>query len=133
MVIDTSALIEVFIDGPEAGAVKTAMRGTRGNRFMSSASYVEAHIVIRRRFLAADRSRQLLDRMIGRYGIAIESLQESHARLAVDAYHKYGKGGGSGVLEFGDCFAYALAKQRNDSLLFIGNDFAQSDIHRAMT
>jgi len=130
MVIDTSALIEVYIDGPEAGAVKAALRGTRGHRFMSSASYVEAHIV-RRRFSGTERSRFLLDRMVARYGIAIEALQEVHARLAVEAYHAFGKGGGTGVLEFGDCFAYALAKQGNDVLLF-GNDFAQTDVRRAI-
>jgi uncharacterized protein with PIN domain len=74
---------------------------------MSFASYVEAHIVVRRRFAGTERSRALFDRIVSRYGIAIEALQEAHARLAVEAYHVYGKGGGTGVLEFGDCFAYA--------------------------
>jgi ribonuclease VapC len=99
---------------------------------MSFASYVEAHIVVRRRFAGTERSRALFDRIASRYGIAIEALQEAHARLAVEAYHVYGKGGGTGVLEFGDCFAYALAKHRNDVLLFLGNDFAQTDIRKAI-
>jgi ribonuclease VapC len=131
MVLDTSALIEVFIDGPQADAVKAALRPTRGHRFMSAVTYVEAHIVVRRRF-ASDKSRQLLDRLISRYGIAMAALQESHARLAVEAYHKCGKGGGAGMLEFGDCFPYALAKERNDTLLFIGNDFRQTDVRPAI-
>jgi ribonuclease VapC len=129
MVIDTSAIIEIFIDGPQAAHVKAAWRSARGRRFMSAATLLEAHIVVRRRLAtAADRSRQLLDKMIQDYGVAVEAVQESHARIAVEAFHKFGKGAGGGALNFGDCFAYALAKQRNDGLLFIGSDFARTDI-----
>lgn len=66
--------------------------------------------------------------MIQRYGIAIEGVQEAHARLAVEAYYQFGKGTGAGILNFGDCFSYALAKHRNDSLLFVGNDFNRTDV-----
>jgi ribonuclease VapC len=129
MVIDTSALIEIFIDGPDAKRVKSAMKSARGNRFMSAATLVECHIVVRRRFgEAAERSRNLLDRMIQRYGVAIEAWQEGHAKLAVEAYYKFGKGTGAGLLNFGDCFSYALAKHRDDSLLFVGNDFGRTDV-----
>ena len=129
MVIDTSAIIEIFIDGPEASRLKAAIKPARGNRFMSAATLVEAHVVVKRRFAAvSDRSRQLLDSMINRYGIAVEGLQEAHARFAVDAFYKFGKGTGAGVLNFGDCFAYALAKHRDDGLLFIGNDFNRTDV-----
>lgn len=96
---------------------------------MSAATLVEAHIVVRRRYAnTPDRSRQLLDRMIRDYGIAIESLQEAQAHLAVEAYYKFGKGTGAGLPNFGDCFAYALTKHRDDSLLFVGNDFSRTDI-----
>lgn len=133
MVVDTSALIEVFLDGSEAGAVKAAIKPSRGHRFMSAASYLEAHIVVRRRFESAQtQSRRLLDELIARYGIAIEGVQDAHARLAVEAYYRFGKGGGSGALNYGDCFSYALAMQRNDVLLFIGKDFHQTDIRPAL-
>jgi ribonuclease VapC len=96
---------------------------------MSAATLVEAHVVVRRRYVQAqDRSRQLLDRMIASYDVAIEAVQEAHAYAAIDAYYKYGKGTGAGLLNFGDCFAYALAKYRNDGLLFIGNDFGRTDV-----
>lgn len=81
MVIDTSALIEIFIDGSQARAVKTALRGTRGNRFMSSATYLEAHIVVRRRFAGVERSRKLLDRLIARYAILL-SRYKRHMRAS---------------------------------------------------
>ena len=129
MVIDTSAIIEIFIDGPDAAKLKAVLKPARGHRFMSSATLVEAHIVVKRRFQEAqDLSRQLLDRMIERYGISIESLQEVHARIAIEAYYRFGKGAGGGLLNFGDCFAYALAKHRNDNLLFVGNDFSRTDV-----
>jgi ribonuclease VapC len=129
MVIDTSAIIEIFIDGSEAAKLKAAMKPARGHRFMSAATFVEAHVVIKRRFSEVhDRSRQLLDKMISGYGIDIEALQEAHARLAIDAYHKFGKGTGAGLLNYGDCFSYALAKHRDDALLFIGNDFSRTDV-----
>jgi ribonuclease VapC len=132
MVIDTSALLEVYLDGPRASDMKAAIKKARGHRFMSAANY-EAHVVLKRRFAGAqDRSRALLDKMIERYAIAIEFVQEAHARLAVDAYYRYGQGAGGGALNFGDCFAYALAKHRDDALLYIGNDFARTDVRRAV-
>ncbi len=134
MVIDTSALIEIFISGPEAKEVRAALKTASGHRFMSAASLLEAHIVVRRRFGNGNPgARQLLDRLVGSYAIAIEGIQQSQAELAVEAYYRYGKGGGTGVLNFGDCLAYALAKQRNDTLLFVGNDFSQTDIKIART
>jgi uncharacterized protein with PIN domain len=87
MVIDTSAIIEIFIDGPAAAQLKAAMKAARGHRFMSAATLVEAHVVVRRRYVQAqDRSRQLLDRMIASYDVAIEAVQEAHAYAAIDAY-----------------------------------------------
>ncbi|MGD9814707.1 MAG: type II toxin-antitoxin system VapC family toxin [Hyphomonadaceae bacterium] len=129
MVIDTSALIEIYIDGPLAGRLKAALKPARGRRFMSAASLLEAHIVVRRRFAGASmRSRELLDLMMRQYAIAVEAVQESHAALAVEAYYQFGKGAGAGALNFGDCFAYALAKSRDDELLFVGDDFARTDL-----
>lgn len=133
MVLDTSAVIEIFIDGPEAALMRAALRPARGRRFMSAANLLEAHIVMRRRHaLAAEKTRELLDNLIARYAIAIEAVQESHARLAIEAFGVYGKGAGGGALNFGDCFAYALAKQRNDTLLFVGDDFRRTDIRAAV-
>ena len=132
MVVDTSAIIEIFIDGPLAAKMRTALKPARGRRFLSAVSLVEAHVVVRRRFAqASDQSRRLLDDLVQRYAFAVESVQEAHARLAVDAYYRYGKGTGAGVLNFGDCFAYALAKQRDDELLFVGNDFGRTDVKTA--
>lgn len=65
--------------------------------------------------------------------IIIEPVTESQARIARLAYHQYGKGSGHPAkLNFGNCFAYALARECNESLLFVGDDFAHSDIRSAL-
>jgi len=69
-----------------------------------------------------------LDRLIVRFQIEIVPFTESQARLARDAFNRYGKGRHPAKLNFGDCMAYALAKETGEELLFKGADFAQTDI-----
>lgn len=105
------------------------MKRAKGDRFISAASLLESHIVLRRRYSDhSDRTRTLFDKMVSEYALAIEAVEEAHARLAVEAFHRFGKGTGAGVLNFGDCFSYALAKQRDDELLFVGDDFGRTDV-----
>lgn len=74
----------------------------------------------------------MLLQIVRRHGFAIESFQEGHASAAMAAFDRYGKGVGGGALNFGDCIAYALAKVRNDSLLFVGDDFRRTDVLAAI-
>ncbi len=75
---------------------------------------------------------RLLDHVIRDAGIAIVSLDEAQARLAREAYRDFGKGSGHPAgLNFGDCFAYALAKAAGEPLLYKGTDFAQTDVASA--
>jgi ribonuclease VapC len=96
---------------------------------MSAASYLEAGIV-------ADGSRnpvlsRQLDAVISDAIISIEPVTERQARIARDAYRDFGKGSGHPAgLNFGDCFAYALAKDRGEPLLFKGDDFSRTDVRR---
>jgi ribonuclease VapC len=70
-----------------------------------------------------------LDSLIDALRLVIEPVTSDHVQIARDAFRRYGKGSGHGArLNYGDCFAYALARSRNEPLLFIGNDFAQTDI-----
>lgn len=88
-------------------------------------------------FLVVDRpdvrdARDLVDTILRQYRIEIVPLTESQVRLAREVNLLFGKGGGQGAgLNFGDCFAYALAKQTVEPLLFVGNDFGQTDINVA--
>ncbi|MBI1188510.1 MAG: PIN domain-containing protein [Alphaproteobacteria bacterium] len=132
MIVDTSALIEVLFAGPHASAVELRLRGAQ-SLAMSAVSLVEAHIVVRRRLAAAVASQAAanLDALNGALGLTIEPVDAAMARAAIEAYARYGKGAG-GALNFGDCFAYALARVRNDSLLFVGEDFRRTDVLAAM-
>lgn len=70
---------------------------------------------------------------MSRYKISIEPVTEAQARIARQAYRRFGKGNGHPArLNFGDCFAYALARDRNEPLLFVGNDFIHTDIRSAL-
>ena len=129
MVIDTSAVLAVLLaepDGPDfAGAIATAER-----RLMSAASFLETAIVIDSQ-LGAAAGRQL-DVFADRAGLTVVPVSLDHVRIARQAYADYGKGHHPAGLNFGDCFAYALAKAAGEPLLFKGTDFAATDITAAL-
>ena len=129
MIIDTSALISILRDEPEAAAHAAAIAGA-GQRRLSAASFVETAAVIdaARDAVASRRFDDLVDEA----GLVIEPVTERQARIARAAYRDFGKGSGHPAkLNFGDCFAYALAKDRGEPLLFKGNDFSHTDIEPA--
>ena len=126
MIIDTSALVAILRDEPGAEAYVEAIR-TSPLRRVSAGSYVELGIVIDRHGdpIASRR----LDELLGRLSVVIEPVTETQARIARDAYRDFGKGSGHRAgLNFGDCFAYALAREINEPLLFKGDDFIHTDI-----
>ncbi|MFZ2007799.1 MAG: type II toxin-antitoxin system VapC family toxin [Stellaceae bacterium] len=130
MIIDTSAVVAVLFEEPEMPAFAQAMEDAVNCR-MSAANFLEATIVIDgwRDPVVSRR----LDDLINAVGIAIEPFDEVQARLARAAYQDFGKGSGHPArLNFGDCFAYALARQRGEPLLFKGNDFIHTDITPAL-
>ena len=130
MIIDTSALIAILRDEPDAKACALAIEGTV-NRRLSAANFVETALVI-------DGSRdpvasRRFDDLIQEAQIIIEPVTEVQARIARDAYRDFGKGSGHPAkLNFGDCFAYALARATREPLLFKGDDFIHTDIVPAL-
>ena len=129
MIVDTSALIAIAWDEPERGRFLDALDGAP-TRLISAASVLEATIVMMRRVGrdAAAGAAQQLDRLIERLGLEIEPVTTDQLRRARLAYQSYGKGLHPAGLNFGDCFAYALAKATGEPLLFKGDDFARTDI-----
>jgi Uncharacterized protein conserved in bacteria len=126
MIIDTSALVAILRDEPEAEAFVEAIRTSLPRR-MSAGSYVELGIVIDRPGDPIVSRR--VDELLARMSIEIEPVTETQARLAREAYRDFGKGSGHRAgLNFGDCFAYALAREYNEPLLFKGDDFRHTDI-----
>jgi ribonuclease VapC len=130
LVIDSSALIAILADEPEAEACARAMRAAFHRR-ISAVTFVETAIVIdcRRDPVASRR----LDDLIRETAISVEPVDETQAILAREAYRDFGRGSGHRAqLNFGDCFAYALARQRGEPLLFKGNDFVHTDVTPAL-
>jgi ribonuclease VapC len=126
VIIDTSALIVILRDEPEA-ATFADLIATATSRRLSAASYVETGAVIDG---ANDPvvSRGV-DQLLSVGGIAIEPVTEEQARLARQAYRDFGKASGHPAqLNFGDCFSYALAKATGEPLLFKGQDFIHTDV-----
>lgn len=127
MVVDTSALLAVLQDEAERRVFNEAMEAA-DSVAMSVASFVETSIVIEVRHGA--EGLRALDRFVDRAGIAIAGVDLEQGKVARDAFSRFGKGRHPAGLNFGDCFAYALAKVLGEPLLFKGEDFAQTDVAR---
>ena len=129
MVIDTSAVLAVLFDEPEADAFGALFERERVKR-MSVANFAEAQIRLIR--LPTPMPRRLMERLLESAEIALEPVSETQAHLAIEAYRDYGRGRHPAGLNFGDCFAYALAKDKGEPLLFKGDDFARTDVEPAL-
>jgi ribonuclease VapC len=130
MIMDTSALIAILRGEPDAAVYAGAMESASQLR-MSAANFLEAAIVVDgvRNPVASRR----FDELIKEAGIVISPVTEAQARVAREAYKDFGKGSGHPAkLNFGDCFAYALAKATGESLLFKGSDFVHTDVTPAL-
>ena len=127
MIVDTSAIVAVLKEEPEAVRLLRDLTASGEPRRMSAASYLEAAIVV-----DANRNPLLsrrLDDLIVRTEIIVESVTREQAEIARAAYRDFGKGSGHPAgLNFGDCFAYALAKSMREPLLCKGDDFSHTDV-----
>lgn len=130
MILDSSALVAILTDesdGPDLARVINAASILR----MSATTYLETSIVIdKHRDPVLSRG---LDDLIEDLKIVIEPVTAEQAHIARQAYRDYGRGSGHPAnLNFGDCFAYALARDKRESLLFKGDDFVHTDIRPAI-
>ncbi len=125
MVIDTSALISILLDEPEADIFAKAISHDK-KRLMSAFSLLETGIVIEAKKGLAGRSE--LDSLIHNSQIDIVPLDENQVGIARKAWQKFGKGHHPAGLNIGDCCSYALAKCLGEPLLFKGDDFGKTDI-----
>jgi ribonuclease VapC len=128
IVVDTSALMAVFLNEPDSDDMMNIILGSK-RRYISVASVLEANIAS----LARNRSTADMEGLIENLGLIIhpvDTKQLSFLRLAIE---RFGKGRGSKAqLNFGDCFSYALATSLGVPLLFKGNDFAATDVESAL-
>jgi ribonuclease VapC len=127
MIIDSSAIIAILHDEPDAQVYAGRIEQASPNLAISAANYLETAIVIdARRDAVASRK---LDAFMTRAAISIEPVTAQQASIARQAYRDFGKGSGHRAqLNFGDCFAYALAVDTGRALLFKGDDFGHTDV-----
>lgn len=124
MVIDTSALLAVLLDEPER-AEFIELLGLSATRLVSAGTLLETSIVLEaRRGEIAGRE---LDLFLYRGGIDVVPVDAEQTELARSGWRRFGKGRHAAALNFGDLFAYALAAQRRDEILFKGGDFSRTD------
>ena len=126
MIVDSSALIAILKVEHDGQLYERAIERSAVNR-ISAGTYLEVSIVIDRAHDPLVSRR--LDEFLAEGAFIIEPVTASQARIARDAYRDFGKGSGHRAgLNFGDCFAYALAREMNEPLLFKGDDFGHTDI-----
>ena len=129
MVIDSSAVLAILLNEPEEEEFLLQIQKAT-DRYISAASYLEAGMVLRRD--PTGQRLRFFEYMLRAMRIQIASVSEQQARIALQAFTLYGKGQGHPAgLNYGDCFSYALAKTLGEPLLFKGNDFSHTDLHRA--
>ena len=128
MILDTSALVGVLYGEPEARDFVERIRAADVCR-ISVANHVELSMVVESQ-LGPDGARQA-DAFLRRASVVIEPVTIEQGDLARQAFLDFGKGRHKAGLNFGDCFAYALARATGEALLFKGDDFALTDIRRA--
>ena len=120
--VDTSALMAILLDESDTDACAQAL-ATNDRIVISAATVAEALIVARRRNLGAEMA-GLIDGL----GLETSGISLAAARRVADCYARWGKGMSSAGLNFGDCFAYEVARSHDCPLLFVGEDFARTDV-----
>lgn len=129
MILDTSALAAILFAEPEAARYTQVIHDADICR-ISAANFVELSIVIESQ-IGPEAGRQC-DTFLRRAGVLIEPVTLEQAHLARQAFLDFGKRRHPAGLNFGDCFAYALAKATAEPLLFKGEDFRKTDIVPAL-
>ena len=126
IVLDTSALMAIVLGEPERLRCMSAIEA-EPELVISGGTVAEALLVAGRRGVEAE-VRELIEDL----GIAVRPLTLADARQIAAAYARWGKGVHPAGLNLADCFAYALARQQDCPLLFVGNDFARTDVRSAL-
>jgi ribonuclease VapC len=130
VIIDSSALLAILFAEPDAARFATAIETARSRR-ISAANWLETAIRVDQASSALASA--AFDDLVREAEIVVEPVSVRQAEIARTAYRSYGKGTGHpAALNFGDCFAYALAKLTGEPLLFKGADFARTDVRSAL-
>lgn len=125
IVVDTSALMAILLDEPDAERCMACLEAA-DDIVLSAGTLAEALIVAGHRQVRSE-----MERLVAGLGLEVVAVTPAMARRVADAYARWGKGVHPAALNYGDCFAYALAEERRSPLLFVGEDFPRTDIAAA--
>ena len=129
MVIDTSAVMAVLLNEPERNAIEAVMNAQPC--CISAVTMVELLIVAEAR--SGAEGAQIVEGLLDRFSVEVLMVGGAQAREAIAGWRRFGKGRHRASLNLGDCFAYAAAIERGESLLFVGHDFEHTDVVAALT
>ncbi len=130
VIVDASALLAIIFDEPDGERMENMLIEAQHRPVMSPVNFLEATVRIDQ--MKSEAKSRKLDELLKALAIEIAAVTPEQAYLAREAYQKFGKGNHEARLNLGDCFAYALAKARNEPLLFKGDDFKKTDIEAAI-
>lgn len=125
MIMDTSALVAVILGEPGAAGILDKIKAARVIG-MGAPALAEVLLVLTRR-LGGDPE-PLVRALLAELGVELIPFTDEHCRLALQAFRLYGKGVHPAALNFGDCLTYAVAAVAGEPLLFVGDDFSQTDL-----
>ncbi len=128
MILDSSVIVAIVTQEPGVELIVEKLRKAEV-RAVSAATLAEAGIVLQAR-LALD-PQAIIDRFLRDFDVAVIAFGDEHWREAVDAYRRFGRGRHAAALNFGDCLSYATARLAGEPLLFVGADFARTDLQIA--
>lgn len=129
IVVDTSAIMAILNGEPEAAAI-TDLLSLADDLIMAAPTKFELLMVAVGR--KEEPGRDMAEALLAQFNMVVAPWTDEHARLAADAFLRFGKGRHKAALNFGDCMSYALAKSVDAPLLFKGNDFAETDVKAAL-
>ena len=127
MIVDSSVLVAIVLR--EAGWEAFVEKLSTGQAGAGAPTLAEAGMVLTARL--GPRGRSLLARVVQEAAIAVVPFTDEHWPIAIDAYARFGKGRHAAALNFGDCLTYAVASLAGQPLLYVGEDFARTDLPRA--
>lgn len=129
MVVDTSALLAIYLGEPDSNRFEVAILTARA-AIVSAGTLLETTIVVEARHGEAGALE--IDRLLRKLGVTTVPVDAEQAEAGRVGYRRYGKGRHPAHLNYGDCFAYGLAVTRGEPLLFKGDDFARTDVANAL-
>jgi ribonuclease VapC len=129
MIVDSSVLVAIVLIEPSWSVLREQLAAA-GHKRVSAVTLVEAGMVLESRLGPIGAVQ--LDSLVREANLEVVAFDEVQSRLARDAFRRFGKGVHPASLNFGDCCVYALSRLKAEPLLFIGNDFSQTDIEPAL-